>query len=189
MKRKLTVFIAMAVTGLCLMTGCNKTEGPLNGDWAYIHDTEKTVISLDKNGKAVFKDKKYSYTTDPEYIKLSSKDGSLDLRYELNDDGFNLYESEVYVLEEGDEPDGITGSYIKNDGNWALKFSENGTFAEGVEVSFSGHYTVDEDQKKITLIYDDRLDFDDTVLYYEQDGRELHIEYPTQMVKTGKTGE
>ncbi len=175
----------MALMGLGLMTGCNnKTEGPLNGDWAYIHDTAKTIISLDKNGKAVFKDRKYSYSTDPEYIRLKGNDGSLDLRYELNDDGFNLYESEIYVLKDGDEPDGITGSYIKNDGNWALEFNKNGVFVEGVDVSFSGHYTVDEEKKAITLVYDDRLDFDDTVLYYEQNGRELKIEYPTQMVRT-----
>ncbi|MCR5106762.1 MAG: DUF4923 family protein [Lachnospiraceae bacterium] len=186
MKKKLAALALIAVMITGCLSGCSGYDGPLKGDWSYIHDKETTVLSIDQKGKATYKDQKYKCTPDDEFINLSGNGENLKLRYELNDDGFYLYEGEIYNKKSEGEDSSLTGTWIKKDNNWAFEFDENGVFKEGVEeVSFSGHYTVDEDNKIITLQYDDRLEFDDTKLYYELDGNELHIEYPTQMVVTG----
>ncbi len=178
------IFFAMLLPML-LLTACGKkTEGPLNGEWAYIHDTGKTVLELKTNGKAVYKDKKYSYSTDDSFIKLSGGGEDLNLRYALTDGGFYLYEPEVYVYNGDSTPEGIYGTWVKEDGSWAFEFKKSGEFNEGGVVTFSGHFTEDASNGSITLFYSDVFKLDDTVLYIRAEGDKLYVEYPTKMVKT-----
>lgn len=173
-------------SGLCLiivssfifLAGCggNKQE------WAYIHEPEKMILSMSDNGKAIYKDKDYTYSKDDNFIKLTGKDGSeIDMRYVMDGDKMILYERSTYTYDGDGTPDSVIGLW-KQDNGWSYQFTEQQTFAE--ESIFFGHYSVDEDAHTIRLMYDDPIE--DAILYYELNGNELTIDYPWPMVKVQK---
>ena len=89
-----------------------------------------------------------------------------------------LYEKSTYTYSEGDPKDGIIGLWTQDNG-WSYEFTEDGKFSE--ENIFFGHYSVDEENKCIRLMYDDPIE--DAYLYYTLDGNKLTVDYPWPMVK------
>ncbi len=177
MKKKTTFIMSLMLLLLSLFSvGCgSRTE-----NWAYIHDPKATVLSLSGNGKAVYKGISYDYTRDDACITLTDKDGNeLELKYISDGDAMTLYEKSTYTYEGEGSPDGIVGVW-KQDNGWLYRFTDNGEFSE--EDIFSGHYTVDESNSSIKLMYDEPIE--DAVLYYELNGSELTIDYPWPMVRT-----
>ena len=156
------------------LTGCNVTTER----WAYNHETDKEILALSSNGKAVFKDEKYKYTKDDSFINLTDKDGNTtSLRYYMDGDAMILYESSTYQYAGEGEPDGVVGIWLQ-DNNWSYQFNADGKFSE--DNIFFGFYSVDEANSSIKLMYDEPLQ--DAILYYHLNGNELTIEYPWTLV-------
>lgn len=169
--------LSLVMSTLC---GCGKSNNPLVGEWAYIHDPETTVLNLKDNGKADFKGQTFSYELKDGQICLKDENGkTTDLRYEENKDGFLLYEHTTYEYEGSETPSSIVGRWVDPVNKWSFEFTDQGTFSE--DGYFPGYYTVNDDGKSVKLVYNDH--FEDTTVYYTIDGNTLKIEYPWQMVK------
>ncbi len=172
---KFAMGIAIFTLG-SILAGCGaKTE-----KWAYVHDPLEEVISLTEDGNCTYKGKEYTYTMDDSFINLRDQNGdAISLRYEMDEDGdkMTLYEESTYSLC-SEDTDSIVGVW-KQDNGWSYQFTANGEFAE--ENFFHGHYTVDEENKCIKLMYDDPIE--DAYLYYVLSGDELTVAYPWPMVR------
>ena len=173
--KKISIYSTF-ITILCvfaLLTGCGaKTE-----KWAYIHEPMEAVITLKSNGKATYQGNEYTYTKDDTYITLKAGDGEQKkLRYELDGDKMTLYEESTYTR--NGEGEGIVGTWTQPNG-WSYRFTDNGEFSE--ESIFFGHYTVDEADSTIKLMYDEP--YEDAILYYTLDGDNLTVAYPGPMVR------
>ncbi len=171
--------IILSALMITVLAGCGK----VTESWAYSHEPETEIISLWDNGKAVYNGDKYSYTKDDEYITLKDKSGTEQkLKYVPDGEGILLYEKSTYEYQGEGAPDGIIGLWTQDNG-WSFEFTEDGKFGE--ESIFFGHYSVDESNSSIKLMYDDPIP--DAILYYSVDGDKLTIDYPWPMVKTDKT--
>lgn len=161
-----------------LLTGCGKTA---KEQWAYIHDTEKPVLSFYEDGTAEFKDAKYaSYEITDKAIKLTDKKGNVS-EYEYYDDGETryVYDDKTYSYAMGDDSSQLIGVWKSDE--WSYQFTEKGTFLE--DGYFPGYYQVREGGI-IHLIYNDP--FPDVDLRYELKDGKLIIDYPWPMVKYEK---
>ncbi len=166
----------LVVTALVSLVGCGSRK---EESWAYSHEPSKETIALFDNGEATYKGNEYSYVKDDEYIRLTDDEGNeTDLRYKMEDDTMLLYEKSTYNLASTNN-DGIIGTWVQDNG-WSYQFTENGEFSE--ENIFYGHYSIDEQNNCIKLMYNDPLE--DAYLYYSLDGDKLTIDYPWPMVKT-----
>ena len=176
-KFKNSFIIITALSSVILLAGCS---GKKIESWAYSHEPEKEVIALYDNGMAVYKDARYTYSKDDSYITLVDKDkNETKLKYTLNGDKMTLYEKSTYKLEENTENDGIIGTWVQDNG-WSYVFTPEGEFSE--EGIFFGHYSVDENESCIKLMYNDPIE--DAYLYYTLNGDELTVDYPWPMVNT-----
>lgn len=188
---------SMVVAGLFftmfVLNGCGKKVE----SWAYNHEPDKEILALYDNGKATFKEEKYKYTKDDEFITLTDKAGNATkMHYNTNENGIVLYEIEKYTACEGtdsngnkvdfspEEKQGVVGYWLHENGKSSFVFSNDGRFKE--DNSFGGQYTVDEASGQIKLMYDADFRFEDAFLYYTVDGDSLTIEYPWPMVPTAK---
>ncbi len=170
----LTIILMMT-----FLAGC----GTVTERWAYNHEPEKEILALSDNGKAVYKEQKYTYTKDDEYIHLKSSSGEdLDLRYVVDKDELIVYEASTYTLSgEGSDDNEVVGNWVQDNG-WVFVFTPEGVFGE--DNVFSGHYSVNEDEHSIKLMYEEPLQ--DAILYYQRTGDELTIEYPWRLVHVQK---
>jgi hypothetical protein len=167
-----------------LLGGCGKAE-----KWAYTHEPDKEVLTLYDNGKAVFKDKEYTYTKDDTFYTLTDKQGNSEKhRYEMDKENMIFYEASTYQYDGEKTGSGIAGVW-KQDNGWMFEFTKDGKFNE--DGYFYGHYNVKENEGTIKLMYSDPLQ--DRILYYTLDGDKLTIEYPWPMMhvsdKTNDTGQ
>ena len=173
--------LVIAVFALCACG--SKTQS-----YAYIHDPETEILSLSDNGKAVYKGSNYKYTRDDSFITLKGTDGiEIKMRYfpdEKDESKMVLYEKTSYNYQGEGIPESVKGVWVDDNGRSSFQFTEKGTFSE--DNVFYGHYTVDENEKTIKLMYDEPLE--DTILYYTLDDGKLVIEYPWPMVITGSDG-
>lgn len=189
LKRSLVLGILIFAT--LTINGCGKKVE----SWAYNHEPDKEILALYDNGNAVFKDEKYKYSKDNEFITLTGKDGNeLKMHYDTNEDGIVLYEIEKYTACEGTDPNGnkidfspedkqgIVGYWLHENGMSSFVFSNDGRFKE--DNSFGGQYTIDEATGQIRLMYDSEFRFEDAFLYYTLNEDNLTIEYPWPMVHT-----
>lgn len=170
--------LAVAVSFVLIsVTGC----GEKMEKWAYSHDPETEVIAFSDNGKAEYKGETYTYTKDENYISLKDSAGDEEkLRYVMNGEQMTLYEKSTYYFDGEKDTEGIVGTW-KQDNGWSYEFTGDGEFSE--ENIFFGHYTVDEENSCIRLMYNDPIE--DAYLYYSLDGDMLTIDYPWPMVKMG----
>jgi hypothetical protein len=174
MKRiKILTSLTALLCMIAIIGGCGATTEK----WAYIHEPTKAVIALSTNGKATYKGNEYSYTEDGDYIILRNKEGDQQsLRYVMDGDKMTLYEESTYTRV--GSGNGLVGDWQQGNG-WSYVFTEDGKFSE--ESIFYGHYTVDEDNSRIKLMYDDPIE--DAYLYYTLDGDKLTVAYPWPMVR------
>ncbi len=181
----IVIFVLLVLS----LTACgNNGENSLSaqarnvcGSWAYIHDRETPVAVFHENGSAEYDDVRYSFECEDGFILLTDKKGNTTkVRYELDDDGMLLYRSTKYSYSGDTKPDGLIGQWTCPETSWTFEFTGAGTFLE--DGYFPGLYTLDEQNKTFTLIYNDQ--FEDTVCYYSLEGDMLCIEYPWRMVKT-----
>lgn len=177
-KRVSAILLATVMTFSLIACG-NESDNPLIGKWAYNHDTETTILNLKDNGKAVYHKKSYDYTNDDNFFYLTSKNGDINLRYQVDGEGMLLYETTEYTYMGQGEPDSILGQWQSPEKKWNFEFTEDGTFME--DGYFPGYFLEDKEAGTIKLMYNDH--FYDTVLYYKLDGNKLTIEYPWSMVK------
>ena len=148
---------------LITMTGCGATTEK----WAYDHDPATEIIALSDNGKAEYKGEKYTYTRDDQFISLKDKAGNEEkLRYVMNGEQMTLYEKSTYHFDGEKDTEGIVGTWIQDNG-WSYEFTQDGEFSE--ENIFFGHYSVDEANSCIRLMYDDPIE--DAYLYYTLEDR------------------
>ena len=173
----LVLMICMLISGAC---SCGGSKGPLDGQWAYIHDTDKAALIIQSDGKAVLDNVKYSCTYDGSYITLTDSDSNVKkLRYVVTEKGILLYKATDYVRSDADSSSDIVGEWKDTPDNWSYEFTAEGTFVE--DGFFSGTYKVNEAEGTITLTYNE--DTDETVIYFSVSGDTLTIEYPWPMVK------
>ena len=173
---KSTAYFLVIFAIMIIATGCGrKTES-----WAYSHEPTKETIALYDNGKAVYKGVGYKYVKDDSYITLTDKDkNEIKLRYIMDKNGMTLYEKSTYRPLDGQEHDGLVGSWTQDNG-WSYVFTGDGQFSE--EGIFFGRYSVDEEDSCIRLMYNDPIE--DAYLYYTLNDDELIIDYPWPMTKT-----
>lgn len=163
------------------LVGCQGTKDRFYGDWAYIHDTETTIISFKTNNKAEFNGNKYSYTYDDSYVTLTSGNDEIKFRYKMDGaDKWLFYQTKNYEFSGDGTPNGLTGLWEDKEDKWSFEFTADGTFRE--DTYFPGYYTETEDGA-VKLVYNDH--FEDTIIYYEINGNELTVDYPWTMVRTG----
>ena len=184
----LTTFLAVVLM-LLMMTACGKNKSAtalssealkICGTWAYNHDQETAIAVFREDASAQYEDKDYSFECDNQFIKLTDTDGeTIQLRYELDDEGMYLYSNNTYSFRGESEPDGLVGEWSCVEKNWSYSFLEAGTFIE--DGYFSGHYTVDNENSTFQLIYNEP--FEDTICYFRLEGDKLNIEYPWRMVR------
>lgn len=178
-KFKKYMMIMAFVMAFTLLGGCGSKGN--SEKWAYIHDPGEEVIELSDNGHAEYKGEKYTFTKDDQFITLTAAGGDqMQLRYVMNGDQMTLYEKSTYTFSGEKNTDGIVGVWLQDNG-WSYQFTEDGAFSE--ENIFFGHYTVDEANSCIRLMYSDPIE--DAYLYYTLDGNKLTIDYPWPMVKMG----
>ncbi len=169
-----TLGVSLILT-LAVLTGCGcKTE-----KWAYIHEPTEEIIALSDNGKATYKGSEYTYKKDDSYITLEDANGQEEsLRYEMNGDQMTLYEKSTYTRQGATDNDSVIGRWTQDNG-WSYEFTKEGTFSE--ENIFYGHYSIDETNSCIRLMYDDPIE--DAYLYYTLNGDKLTVAYPWPMVR------
>jgi uncharacterized protein RhaS with RHS repeats len=173
---KTVVITALICTVMSLSFGCGKkTES-----WAYTHEPTRETIALYDNGRAEYKGEEYRYTRNESYITLTDKDkNETRLRYVMDGDNMTLYEKSTYRPGDGKSHDGLVGTWTQDNG-WSYVFTGDGEFSE--EGIFYGHYSVDEENSCIKLMYSDPLE--DAYLYYTLSDDELIIDYPWPMTRT-----
>ena len=186
---KFLAFFFVAMLMLLLMTACDKNKNAtvisneaqrICGSWAYIHYKETAIAVFRKDGTATYKGKKYTFECDSQFIKLKDKnDETIQLRYELDNEGMDLYSNNTYTFSGEGEPHGLVGEWLYPENKWSYEFTEGGTFLE--DGLFPGYYTVDDESSTIKLVYNDQ--FEDTVCYFRLEEKTLHIEYPWPMVR------
>jgi hypothetical protein len=174
---------------LLMMTACDKNENGIAksneaqeiwGSWAYIHDKETAIAEFREDGTAQYEGKEYFFECVSMFIKLTNSDGeTIQLRYELDDEGMYLYSNNTYTFSGEGEPDGLVGEWSCADKNWSYSFTEAGTFME--DGYFPGNYTVNDEDSTFKLVYNDQ--FEDTVCYFQVKENKLQIEYPWRMVR------
>ncbi len=172
--RKLTPVLLIS-TCMILLTGCRKKME----SWAYDYEPGTEVMALYQNGYGVYKGDRYNYEKDDNYITFKKGSDEIKLRYEMAGDNMLLYESSVYTAAEDVQPGSIVGTWLQDNG-WSYIFSETGEFSE--EGIFFGHYSVDEANSRIKLMYEDPVP--DIYLYYKLEGNTLTIDYPWPMTHT-----
>ncbi len=166
---------AAALITCAILAGC----GTETAHWAYNHEPDKEVLTLKGNGRAVFAGQEYTYTQDDKVIILTDASGaSQSHRYAVDGDTMTFYESGEYSRDAAG--DGIVGVWVHTNGRNSFQFTQEGTFSE--DSIFHGHYSVDEAEGTIKLMYDDPLE--DAILYYERSGDSMVIDYPWTMVRT-----
>ncbi len=175
-KNRFLAVLPAVLSAVLILSGCGgKAE-----HWAYNHEPDKEVLTLYDNGKAVFEGNEYKYTRSDGVISMTGKDGSVTShKYEADGDKMIFYNPSVYTREGKGE--GVRGKWIHDNGRNLFEFSANGQFNE--DNYFYGHYTVNEKDGTIKLMYVDPLQ--DTLLYYSLDGDKITIEYPWPMVQVG----
>ncbi len=184
-KRHITI-LASLLMAMSLLAGCadsklNTAADKIVGEWGYIHAPEQTVLSLEKDGGAAYQDKVYTYTYDDTFISLTGEE-NLRLRYKAEKDYLDVYVTTVYTYVGDGEPDGIAGTWRCEEKNFQFDFTADGTFRE--DTYFPGYYTIDKEQGTIKLVYNDQ--FEDTLVYYQVDGKTLTLEYPWRMIKVAE---
>ena len=172
--RKLTLVLLISGTFI-LLTGCRKKME----SWAYDYEPGTEVIALYQNEYGVYKGERYDYEKDDKYITFKKGSEEIKLRYMMDGDKMLLYETSVYTAAEDVKPGSIVGTWLQENG-WSYIFSETGEFSE--EGIFFGHYSVDETNGTIKLMYEDPVP--DIYLYYKLDGNSLTIDYPWPMTHT-----
>lgn len=179
--KKIVSALSLVLLTAMMFTGCgSKVEGPFIGDWAYVHDSTETVLSLQSNGKAKYQGNDYKYTTDNDYIYLKSSKGEEKIRYKMDGEKLYIYLTTEYTYDGEGTPDGIVGNWVCTPKKWSFEFTDQGTFKE--DGYFPGYYSVDTEAKTVKLVYNDH--FEDTVFYFEQEGNTLTVEYPWETVHT-----
>ena len=164
-----------------MLSACGKkVEGAFIGDWAYVHETTKTVLALNDNGKAEYLGDSYKYTADDDFLYLESSKENIKLRYRMDGEKLYIYQTTEYTYDGEGNPSDIIGNWVCTEKKWSFEFTEEGTFKE--DGYFPGYYTVDEEAGTVKLIYNDH--FEDTSFYYVLDGNKLTIEYPWETVRT-----
>ena len=184
--RRIWTWILCAALLVLLLAGCgggrdlSPEETALCGRWAYSHEPDTAVLTLKKDGSAVYEKTGYTFSSDGTFLQLENGKGDpLLLRYVLEDGEMTLYIPSEYRCE--GTPEGLVGLWQCEPKNWSYEFSAEGTFREdGV---FTGRYTADEENGTITLQYPDY--FEDTVCHYTLEGDSLTVEYPWHMVPMG----
>lgn len=182
--RKFALLMCMVLVISFSLLGCGepKLSGPINGKWAYIHDTETTALEIKDNGTAVLDGQKYDCTYDDSVISLTDKNGNTQsLRYLTSgSDGIYLFKTSTYKYDGAGSPDGIIGVWVDtSNGKSSFEFTDNGTFREDSYIP--GYYYPDSETGSILLVYNDH--YEDTLIYYTIDGDTLTVEYPWPMVK------
>lgn len=187
-KKALLIIIFLAVI-LPLLTACDrsihnyskaKEVSGISGSWAYIHAKEEAVAVFYDDGKAQYKGKDYSYEYDSRFIELTDGNGeTIQLRYELDNEGMYLYSNDTYTYCGEGDPYGLIGEWSCKENNWTYIFTESGTFLE--DGYFPGYYFVDNENSTIKLTYNDQ--FEDTICYFHMEDNKLYMEYPWRMVR------
>ncbi len=180
--RRMIAFGALVLAAGMLLSGCGNSAtagayaGPYLGKWAYNHDTEKTALVINDEGKAKLDGKKYTCTETEDSMILRNEDGdSVKIVFKGDENEILVYKPTRYKRESGTE--GIIGSWTCD--RWSFQFTENGTFLE--DGYFPGYYSVNEEESVIILIYNDM--FENTIIPYTLEGDELCLDYPWDMVR------
>lgn len=154
-------------------------DDPLIGCWAYPHDPEKTVLTLNADGAAVFGSTGYTWDRAEEGLRLTGSDGSdAVLKCLLTDTGMTIWLPTIFERKAGTA--GLIGAWeAVGTSMSSFSFATNGQFLEdGV---FTGDYTVDEEKGQITLKY--MGNFQDTVIDFAFVDEYLVVSYPWAMIR------
>ena len=162
-----------------LLVACNEknSESSYKGNWSYSHEPKKPALVVKNSGKAKLDGKNFTYTEKDGSLRLESKTGDLAYAKFKNNDKNHifLFKHTIYT---GSNNDGLIGKWTS--GKWSFEFTELGTFLE--DGYFPGHYSVDEENSTLVLIYNDQ--FENTIIPYELKDNKLILDYPWEMVKT-----
>ena len=150
---------------------------PLIGEWAFSYEPETVILQVYEDGKAVYREREYSWENDEGFLILTDAEGNtISLRYLITEDQKTIYPQTAYHRGKDVEGQkGLIGIWEGiNDGS-SFVFTPAGYFLE--DNSFSGNYMMNEEDGTFLLHYGDV--FADTLCYYVIDSSDiLTVEYP-----------
>jgi len=174
---KFLALVLMMVMCIC-MIGCGEKD-EFTGKWAYNHDTATVIMDFKAGGKVNYKGTDYKYVENNGVLELTSKDETLNLKYQFDKDTLYIYEPMTYHYQGEGDADGLIGYWLADNGRSNYEFTTEGTFREDSYIP--GYYTVNEENHTIKCVYNDQ--YIDTTIYYTLDGNTLTVEYPWPMVR------
>jgi len=130
--RQTALICVLLVTAAILLSGCG-AEDPLCGAWAYIHDPQTPVLTLENNGKATFNGTGYTYTSDDERLKLSSGGETLEMRD--NDVTLDVVRMQVKTALRGVMQEQLRRVTIAYEPVWAIGTGYTATAEQANEVN------------------------------------------------------
>lgn len=188
---KISVLLGMVLIIASTFAGCgskssgDKLEGPLNGKWSYIHDTETVALEIKDDGTAKLDDVSYDCTYDESAVVLTDKKGTKTNHryYTEGEDKLYFYKISTYRYQGEGKPDGLVGVWVDvANGNSSFEFTSEGTFREDSYIP--GYYIPNVEKNSIQLVYNDH--YEDTIIYYTLKDDCMIVEYPWLMVRYGK---
>lgn len=174
--------LLILMISMFLFPAAAENSHPLQGEWAFPYEPEKTVLTVREDGNAVLQGKEYRWQEDePGFLKMTdAEDHTLLLRYSAADEKTVIYlQTSYHRGEEKEGQGGLIGIWEgENDGS-SFVFTPMGYFLE--DSVFSGNFMADPEKGTFLLHYGDV--FADTVCYYSIENEILTVEYPWEIIR------
>ena len=185
LKKVSFLFLVLILLSISLAAPAEST-GFRPGDWAFNYAPETSVLLLREDGTGIYQGTPCTWQDDGTFLRLAGEAGEISLRYRVTDGKTMIYLPSEYFRAEDDTGEGILGSWVRKEPSKSTFIfrGRDGMFLE--DGTFTGTFRVDPEAGTILLVYIGG--FEDTLLYYSQEGNDdLKIEYPWTLVETVKT--
>lgn len=178
-----SVALLVVLLLLCTFATIGQAEigvSSMIGNWAYSYAPGISVLTVAKDGTAVWEGERYTWEDDGKYLLLrKDTDGEIILlRYDVAESKMLIYPPRKYTRIAETAGEGITGTWKEDAENSSSSFvfTTAGKFLE--DSNFPGDYIVEDDT--FTLQY--QANFEDTRCWFVQDGDTMTVEYPWPVI-------
>ena len=162
---------------LSAFSAAEEAPCPLLGNWAFNYEPTVSVLVVNEDGTALWKDTEYTWEDDGTFLLLKDKEeNELAIRYLAEDDRMLIFLASDYTRTAKDKDEEIFGAW-KMDGSYGSSFIFEKDMRFMEDGAFVGRFTLDEDAGTFTLKYEPSY-FEDTTCYFIREGDRMTVEYP-----------